>query len=527
MATSIVLSCILFTVLVLLSLTLSFTFVVSSSQMVFPLTHSLSTTGFNNTHHLLKSTSVRSTTRFHHHHRHRHSHHRHPNHRQISLPLSPGSDYTLSLSLGSKPTQQISLYMDTGSDLVWFPCAPFDCIMCEGKYDPKVPYIKPLNYNNSADFIPCDSPLCSAVHSSLPSSDTCAISNCPLESIEMSECSSFPCPSFYYAYADGSFVARLYRDDLSLEPMSSSTTAQQQSLHLKNFTFGCANTALAEPIGVAGFGGGSLSLPAQLATFSPELGNRFSYCLISHSFNFDLIRKPNPLILGRYDDQKEKKTSDDGVVSEFIYTPMLDNPKHPYNYCVGLEAIQIGNTKIDTPMSLKRVNSKGNGGTVVDSGTTFTMLPSVVFEAVANEFGNRVGKMYKRAIGTEDRTGLRPCFYYNNNNNNKNKRGNWRVPKMVLHFTGNVSISLPQANYFFEFNGDDEEEGKKKKKRKEKVGCLMLGNVGEEEEGESSGPAAALGNYQQQGFEVVYDLGQRKIGFAKKKCSSLWDNLNS
>ncbi|KAI3910548.1 hypothetical protein MKW98_027830 [Papaver atlanticum] len=533
MATSIVLSsCILFTVLGLISLTLNFTFVLSSSssQMVFPLTHSLSTTGFNNTHHLLKSTSVRSTTRFHHHHRHRHNHHRHHSHRQrqISLPLSPGSDYTLSLSLGTKPTQQISLYMDTGSDLVWFPCAPFDCIMCEGKYDPKVPYIKPLNYNNSADFIPCDSPLCSAVHSSLPSSDICAISNCPLESIEMSECSSFACPSFYYAYADGSFVARLYRDNLSLEPMSSSstTTQQQKSLHLKNFTFGCANTALAEPIGVAGFGGGSLSLPAQLATFSPELGNRFSYCLISHSFKFDRIRKPSPLILGRYDDQKEKKISDHGgaVASEFIYTPMLDNPKHPYYYCVGLEAIQIGTTKIDTPMSLKRVNSKGNGGTVVDSGTTFTMLPSVVFEAVANEFGNRVGKMYKRAIETEDRTGLRPCFYYNNRNN---KRGNWRVPKMVLHFTGNVSISLPQANYFFEFNGDDDEEGKKKKRKGEKVGCLMLGNAGEEEEGESSGPAAALGSYQQQGFEVVYDLGQRKIGFAKKKCSSLWDNLNS
>nr|AFJ66188.1 hypothetical protein 7G9.1 [Boechera stricta] len=63
--------------------------------------------------------------------------------------------------------------------------------------------------------------------------------------------SSYPCPPFYYAYGDGSLVARLYSDSLSLPPVS-----------VANFTFGCAHSTLAEPFGVAGFGRGRLSVPA-------------------------------------------------------------------------------------------------------------------------------------------------------------------------------------------------------------------------------------------------------------------------
>ncbi|PRQ18179.1 putative nepenthesin [Rosa chinensis] len=117
-----------------LFLILCFTcFSVSFSQTLFlPLTHSLSQTQFNTTHHLLKATATRSATRF-----HRHQHHRKTN--QVSLPLAPGSDYTLSFTLGSTPPQPISLYMDTGSDLVWFPCSPFECILCEGKPNSSFP----------------------------------------------------------------------------------------------------------------------------------------------------------------------------------------------------------------------------------------------------------------------------------------------------------------------------------------------------------------------------------------------------
>ncbi|KAG6637052.1 probable aspartyl protease At4g16563 [Carya illinoinensis] len=458
-----------------------------SGIVLLPLTHSLSKTQFNSTHHLLKSTSTRSATRFHGHHQRR----------QVSLPLSPGSDYTLSFTVGSNPPQPISLYMDTGSDLVWFPCSPFECILCEGKYDPSIITHLPKIHKNAT--VSCKSPACSAAHSSLSSSDLCAISRCPLESIEISDCSSFSCPPFYYAYGDGSLIARLYKDSLS------TPTSAHPSLFLPNFTFGCAHTTLGEPIGVAGFGRGLLSLPAQLASFSPQLGNRFSYCLVSHSFDQDRVRRPSPLILGRYDEH-EKDLGNDGA--GFVYTSMLENPKHPYFYCVGLEGISVGKRTIPAPETLKRIDRRGSGGMVVDSGTTFTMLPASLYGSVVIEFERRVGRAHERASEVEEKTGLGPCYYYDKVVN---------VPAVVLHFVGNKSsVVLPRRNYFYEFVDGD---------KKRRVGCLMLMNGGDEEE-LSGGPGATLGNYQQQGFEVVYDLETRKVGFARRHCASLWDSLN-
>ncbi|KAB2088664.1 hypothetical protein ES319_A03G014300v1 [Gossypium barbadense] len=403
---------------------------VSTSGMVWiPLTHSLSKTQFTTPHHLLKTTSTRSATRFRQHHHHRH--------KQVSVPLSPGSDYTLSFTLGSPSSSTISLYLDTGSDLVWLPCSPFECILCESKTPPLSP---PLNLSSSATAVPCKSSACSAAHSSLHSSDLCAIARCPLDSIEMSECNSFPCPPFYYAYGDGSLIGRLYKDSLTLP----------NSLSVQNFTFGCSHTTLGEPVGVAGFGFGRLSLPAQLSSVSPQL-----------------------------------------------------------------EGISVGKRNIPAPENLKRVDRRGSGGMVVDSGTTFTMLPASLYDSVVTEFDHRVSRFYKRANTVEESTGLSPCYFYN-------KVVAAKVPAIKLHFAGNrSSVVLPRKNYFYEFV-DGSDGGRKKRN----VGCLMLMNGGDEEE-LSGGPGATLGNYQQQGFEVVYDLEKRKVGFARRKCSSLWDSLKN
>lgn len=456
------------------------------SVLVLPLSHSLSATQFNTTHLLLKSSAARSATRF-------------RRHRQVSLPLSPGSDYTLSLSVGS---QTISLYMDTGSDVVWLPCHPFECILCEGKYsNSSITNPGPLNLT-SATPIGCKSAACSAVHSSLLSSDLCAMAKCPLETIEISDCKSFHCPPFYYAYGDGSFVAKLYEDTFSI-PMS------RPPLKLPKFTFGCANSALGEPIGVAGFGRGVLSLPAQLANKSPDIGNYFSYCLVSHGFDPTRVHRPSPLVLGRYEEKSRKAFTQSLVL--YSYTPMLDNPKHPYFYCVGLESLSIGNRRIQAPRSLKRVDGGGNGGMVVDSGTTFTMLPKTFYNSVVSEFANQLGSAHRRASQVEERTGLSPCFY-----GNHGEKFLKNVPGLAFHFVGNSTVAMPRKNYFYEFFDGD---------AKQKVGCLMMMDGGDEADSDG-GPAGLLGNYQQQGFEVAYDLEEKRVGFARRKCASLWDTLN-
>jgi hypothetical protein len=166
---------------------------------------------------------------------------------------------------------------------------------------------------------------------------------------------------------------------------------------------------------------------------------------------------------------------------------MLENPKHSYFYCVGLKGISVGKKEILAPEILRRVNKRGDGGVVVDSGTTFTMLPARFYDSVMAEFGRRVGRVNRRASEIEMKTGLSPCYYLD--------VAAVEIPAVTLRFVGvNSSVVLPRKNYFYEFlDGGDGE------RRKERVGCLMLMNGGDEFEVSGGGGG-------QQGFEVEYDL---------------------
>jgi hypothetical protein len=249
------------------------------------------------------------------------------------------------------------------------------------------------------------------------------------------------------------------------------------SVAVDNFTFACAHTALGEPVGVAGFGRGPLSLPGQL---SPQLSGRFSYCLVSHSFRADRLIRPSPLILGRSPDAAAE--TDGG----FVYTPLLHNPKHPYFYSVALEAVSVGATRIQARPELARVDRAGNGGMVVDSGTTFTMLPNETYARVAEAFARAMAAAgFARAERAEEQTGLTPCYHYA-----ASDRG---VPPLALHFRGNATVALPRRNYFMGFKSEEAGRGGRKDVG---VGCLMLMNGGDASGEEGDGPAGTLGNFQ-------------------------------
>ncbi|KAG8065453.1 hypothetical protein GUJ93_ZPchr0004g39443 [Zizania palustris] len=398
------------------------------SGLLLPLTNTLASLRPSNDtsiHRLLRSSSLRSAAR-HQRRRGRHSTRRvpPPRHRQLSLPLAPGSDYTLSLSVGPPSmASSVSLFLDTGSDLVWFPCAPFTCMLCEGK-PTAGKHSGPLAPPIDSRRISCASSLCSAAHSSEPTSDLCAAARCPLDAIETDSCASHACPPLYYAYGDGSLIAHLRRGRVGLAA----------SMAVENFTFACAHTALAEPVGVAGFGRGPLSLPAQLA---PSLSGRFSYCLVAHSFRADRLIRPSPLILAA------------------SRTPPRSAPPRRTS-C---------ETRIKARPELEYVDRAGNGGMVVDSGTTFTMLPSDTFARVAEEFARAMATArFTRAEDAEAQTGLAPCYHYSPSD----RAANRAVPPLALHFRGNATVALPRRNYFMGFKSQDGRA----------VGCLMLMNGG-------------------------------------------------
>ncbi|ONM15464.1 Pepsin A [Zea mays] len=199
----------------------------------------------------------------------------------------------------------------------------------------------------------------------------------------------------------------------------------------------------------------------------------------------------------------------------FVYTPLLHNPKHPYFYSVALEAVSVGAARIQARPELARVDRAGNGGMVVDSGTTFTMLPNEMYARVAEAFARAMAAAgFARAERAEEQTGLTPCYRYA-----ASDRG---VPPLALHFRGNATVALPRRNYFMGFKSEDAGAGT----RKDDVGCLMLMNGGDASGEEGDGPAGTLGNFQQQGFEVVYDVDAGRVGFARRRCTDLWDSLS-
>ncbi|KAF3953596.1 hypothetical protein CMV_020978 [Castanea mollissima] len=404
---------------------------------------------------------------------------------QISIPLSQVIAYHLSITISSNPSQSISLLMDTGSHIVWFPCSPYKCFRC--RTPPTVLQKPPKNASVS-----CNSPACPAVHFSRfrSTNDICAIAGCPIKLIENSDCDSYSCPPFYLSYFDGSVIARLYKDSASIP------TSSVPSL-IPNFTFGCAHKAINGDVGVAGFGPGLLSLPSQLATVYPQVSKGFSYCLGESSSNYSEIPSSSALILGLKDDSGNSST-------EFAYTPILDNPSYPYYYMVGLEGISVGKKYIAAPELLKRVDQNGDGGTIVDSGTMMTMLPKSLHDSVVAEldrFNN------ERAKVIEEKTRYERCFYFDGELKNLN------LPTVVLHFVGNgSSVTMSRINYLVE--SYDEEN-------KRPFACLTFKNGGYR----IGGPGGIFGCYMQRGIEVVYDLVNKRIGFGKQPCKAVLDKV--
>ncbi|OAY70028.1 hypothetical protein ACMD2_10344 [Ananas comosus] len=71
----------------------------------------------------------------------------------------------------------------------------------------------------------------------------------------------------------------------------------------------------------------------------------------------------------------------------------------------------------------------------------------------------------------------------------------------------------------FESESESAEEGGGR------VGCLMVMNGGDGSDDDYGGPRARW-EFPAAGFEVVYDLEQGRVGFARRRCTALWDSLS-
>ncbi|XP_050370724.1 probable aspartyl protease At4g16563 [Argentina anserina] len=396
--------------------------------------------------------------------------------------------YLISLNFGTPP-QVIQVYMDTGSDLTWVPCGnlSFSCMECDDYRNMRLnPTFSP-SASSSSVRDQCGSPFCTDIHSSDNPLDPCTIAGCSLTTLLKGTCPR-PCPSFSYTYgAGGVVIGTLSRDTLRVHGISSSPS--NITSEIPNFCFGCIGSTYREPIGIAGFGRGPLSLPSQLGF----LQKGFSHCFLA----FKYVNNPNissPLVIGDVAISSKQNLQ---------FTPMLKSSIYPNNYYIGLEAITIGNNTItQVPLSLREFDSQGNGGMLIDSGTTYTHLPEPFYSDVLSVLQSLI--TYPRAKEMEIKTSFDLCYKVPYTANAVTDE---LFPSITFHFLNNVSLPLPQGNHFYAMGAPINSSV---------VKCLLFQTM---DDGDY-GPAGVFGSFQQQNVEVVYDLQKERIGFQAMDCAS-------
>ncbi|XWS43355.1 hypothetical protein CRYUN_Cryun16bG0095900 [Craigia yunnanensis] len=281
------------------------------------------------------------------------AHHlKHPNRKTnttsslLKTPLFPHSygGYTISLSFGTPP-QTLTFIMDTGSSLSWFPCTSrYTCSQCAFRnVDPaKIPTFSP-KLSASAKLLGCKNPKCSWLFG--PDVE----SRCQDCEPTSNNCTQ-TCPPYIIQYGLGSTGGLLLVENLVFPQKT-----------FQDFLVGCSIISNRQPAGIAGFGRSSESLPSQLGL------KKFSYCLVSRRFD-DTGVSSNMLL-------ETGSGSSDAKTPGLSYTPFYKNqfasdPVFQEFYYVTLRKIIVGDKHVKVPYSFLVPGSDGNGGTIVDSGST-------------------------------------------------------------------------------------------------------------------------------------------------------------
>lgn len=373
------------------------------------------------------------------------------------------------LSFGT-PSQTIPFVMDTGSSLVWFPCTSrYLCSKCLfPNVDPdKISTFIP-KLSTSSKIIGCKNTKCNWIFG-----PNLKCQNCNPTSQNCSQA----CPAYILQYGSGSTAGILLSETLDFSDKK-----------VANFLVGCSFLSVRQPSGIAGFGRGPQSLPSQMGL------SKFSYCLVSHRFD-DKPVSSNLVLYGGsgYGDSKISSLS----YTPFHNNPNVSNPAFREYYYLTLRKVIVGGKSVKIPYKYLVPGLNGNGGTIVDSGSTFTFMERPVYAAVAKEFEKQMVN-HTRATNVENRTGLGPCFDIS-----REKR--LIFPKLIFHFKGGAKMKLAVENYFSLFTTS---------------GTVCLTIVTDSVVGPAlvGGPAIILGNYQQQNFQIEYDLENQRFGFRKQNC---------
>lgn len=285
---------------------------------------------------------------------------------------------------------------------------------------------------------------------------SCSSSQC--NALQVSACSSNTDSCLYQvSYGDGSYtVGNLVTETVSFGKSGS----------VPNVAIGCGHDNEGLFVGAAGLlglGAGELSLPSQVKATS------FSYCLPDR-------------------DSASSSTIDFNaeMPADSVTSPLLRNPKVDTFFYVALTGISVGGGLLPLSPSIFEINESGRGGVIADSGTAVTRLPTQAYNSLRDSFT----QMTKNLPATSGFALFDTCY-------DLSSMTRISVPTVALHFAGGKALSLPAKNYLIPV-----EAGGKY--------CLAFAPT--------AGSLTIIGNVQQQGTRVSYDIANSKVGFSAGKC---------
>ncbi|KAJ1284780.1 hypothetical protein BS78_03G231500 [Paspalum vaginatum] len=413
----------------------------------------------------------------------------------FAMPLSSGAytgtgQYFVRFRVGT-PAQPFLLVADTGSDLTWVKCRRPAWAAPDPGY-----YGAPASNGSSSVSAPASNPRAfrperSRTWASIPcSSDTCTASL----PFSLAACPTPGSPCAYdYRYKDGSAARGTVGTDSATIELSGrgggGDARKQKRAKLRGVVLGCTTSYNGDSFlasdGVLSLGYNNISFASRAAA---RFGGRFSYCLVDHlaprNATSYLTFGPNPAV------SWVVKTACGGSAPApgARQTPLLlDHRLHPF-YAVGVNGISVDGELLKIPRLVWDIQE--GGGTILDSGTSLTVLASPAYRAV-------VAALSKKLAGLP-RVTMDPFDYcYNWTSPSTGEDLAVAVPDLAVHLAGSARLQPPPKSYVI-----DAAPG---------VKCIGL------QEGEWPG-VSVIGNILQQEHLWEFDLKDRQLRFKRSRC---------
>jgi hypothetical protein len=151
----------------------------------------------------------------------------------------------------------------------------------------------------------------------------------------------------------------------------------------------------------------------------------------------------------------------------------------------------LGDARLPISNGTFDLRDDGSRGTIVDSGTTFTVFVESAFWVVVDHVADILGQPVVNSSSLDS-----PCFPAP-----AGERELPAMPDMVLHFAGGADMRL-HRDYYMSFDPESSSF------------CLNIVGV-------DPPYGSVLGNFQQQNIQMLFDITVGQLSFVPTDCSKL------